>query len=481
MVAPDSKEKVIKTPRRLPFFDGVLLRDLQLAQDAGVAVDERGDVLQWGCGYADDGIEVPAATLKGKNIGKVVVSKDKIIALSRDSTVYSLPISKKHQLEGAKPIESSWIPGLSSTAAISYRVLKPSLGYLEKVTDVAAGLEHVLVLTSSGRVFSSAAAFTYPSRGQMGIRGLAWETRPAGKPVDTLQEITAPGGHGIVQIAAGDYHSVVLSRSGEVFTFGDNAYGQLGLIYNPPSSTVDVPNPLSLAFLYPQGTTTARVTGIAAGGLNSYFMVDALDSGATTADVLACGTGIYGNLGNGHWTHRQVPPTKIRALSGLLEFNEATQTVVPIRLQSLRVGATHSAAVMDNATQTSAQGSSGSDVNYGSDVVWWGGNEFYQLGTGKRNNCNVPVYIPPLDGVPTDLVVRKAAAADLLGSSNGGGSSGGTTDCMDSEGSGRAVAGNDQVHRFQLTPKGRVVGGKKAVQAVVCGRGNSAVYMKAVS
>ena len=471
MIAPDSKEKVIKTPRRLPFFDGMLLRDLKLGRDAGVAVDERGDVLQWGTGYAGDGIEVPETTLQGKNIDKVVISRDKVIALSRDGTVYSFPISKKYQLEGAKPIEPSWIPGLSSTARISYRKLKASLGYVEKVTDIAAGLEHVLILTNSGRVFSSAAAFTYPSRGQMGIPGLAWETRPAGKPVDTLQEVTALGGHRIAQIAAGDYHSVVLSRSGEVFTFGDNVHGQLGFIYDPESSMVDVPTQLSLTFLYPQKTTTARASGIAAGGLNSYFMVDALegDSRTATADVLSCGAGIYGNLGNGRWTHVQAPPVKIRALSGLLEFSEAAQKVVPIRLQSLQAGATHSAAVMDNVTQTSAQGSEPCDLGYGCDVVWWGNNEFYQLGTGKRNNCNVPVYIQPLDGVPADL--GSGSKRDSSGVIGG----------AESEGSGRAVAGNDQMHRFQLTPQGRVVSGKKAVQVVVCGRGNTAVYMKAVN
>lgn len=35
VVAPSSSEKVIKTARRLPFFDGVLLRDLQLGRDVG--------------------------------------------------------------------------------------------------------------------------------------------------------------------------------------------------------------------------------------------------------------------------------------------------------------------------------------------------------------------------------------------------------------------------------------------------------------
>lgn len=35
VIGPDSKEKNIKTPRRLIFFDDVLLRDLQLSQSVG--------------------------------------------------------------------------------------------------------------------------------------------------------------------------------------------------------------------------------------------------------------------------------------------------------------------------------------------------------------------------------------------------------------------------------------------------------------
>ena len=42
--------------------------------------------------------------------------------------------------------------------------------------------------------------------------------------------------------------------------------------------------------------------------------------------------------------------------------------------------------------------SAATDTNFGADILWWGGNEHYQLGTGKRNNVNSPVYIGPLDG-----------------------------------------------------------------------------------
>jgi alpha-tubulin suppressor-like RCC1 family protein len=465
VIAPDSKEKVIKTPRRLHFFDGALLRDLQLNKDAGVAVDDTGNILQWGTGYAAD-IKVPETTLRGKNIQRVVLTKDKIITLSEDKTIYSLPISKQYQQEGSKPSESSWIPGLSSTSDISYRILKPDLGYLEKVTSIAAGCDHLLVLTSAGRVFSSAAAFHYPDRGQMGIPGLTYTTRPTGKPYDTLQEITSLQPYKITQIAAGDYHSVVLSSAGQIFTFGDNIHGQLGFEYNPDTNTIDVPTPLSLSHLYP---TPPNVTTIAAGGSNTYFTVD---TPTGTHDVLSCGTGIYGNLGNGRWTHVQGPPSRIKALSGLQEFNESTQRTEPIRLHSLSIGGTHVAAVMGNSTSTSSAGS------YGSDVLWWGNNEFYQLGTGKRNNSNVPVYIQPLDGVPAELVGIRGegftGSSSRVDPSRASGIIGG----VGNEENGRAVTGHDQVHRFQLTPEGNVNGKGKAVQTVVCGRGNTAVFMK---
>lgn len=133
---------------------------------------------------------------------------------------------------------------------------------------------------------------------------------------------------------------------------------------------------------------------------------------------------------------------------------------------------------MQNLTNVNASTSPSSpahDVNYGSDVLWWGNNEFYQLGTGKRNNTSVPVYIPPLDAVAAAIEI------DMTGSSSSGDMSrksgiiGGKGDEV---GSARFTR-KDQVHRFQVTPKKRVQVGTRRVeveQRVACGRGNSAVY-----
>jgi hypothetical protein len=196
--------------------------------------------------------------------------------------------------------------------------------------------------------------------------------------------------------------------------------------------------------------------------MNSFFTVDAtritdtpvqdgrLKTGRIVSDVLSCGQGIYGSLGNGRWVHTQGEPTKIKSLSGLFEWDEATNSVVPIRVARLSVGATHSAVVLDNVTFVNAKkNTSQNDTNWGADVLWWGGNEFFQLGTGKRNNQATPGYIAPLD---TELSALREKP--------------------------------DEQHRFHLTPKKTIQVGGSSVsveQRVECGRGLSAIYSAVAS
>lgn len=466
VAAPDSNESVIKNPRRISYFDGQLLRDLKLDQKFGAAVTENGDLVQWGAGFSKT-IASPIVTLKGKDLVKLSLSKDRVIALSSSGSVYSVPVAAADQESGEKPPSSSWIPFWSTPSAISYRTLKPeNLGWDEKVTDISSGLEHCLLLTSKGRVFSAASSSEdFPSRGQLGIPGLSWATRPQEVPYDQPHEITTLRGVDVAQIAAGDFHSLVLDKLGGVFSFGDNSTGQLGFEPQPESPHINVPSPLSFNNLYSGTAMIPRVTSIAAGGLNSYFTVDAAKTtnrGNTAdsqprpgpanivADTWACGEGLHGGLGTGKWTHISSEPTKVKALSNLSEFDEKRNQVVPIKLSSLSAGSTHACAVLGNETNTAASRQrSDNATNWGLDVVWWGGNEFYQLGTGKRNNISTPTYIGPLDGEEGDAK--------------------------------RAIKGD--VNRFQLAPRTTVrlgEGGKgrkaSVEQRVECGRYVTAVY-----
>lgn len=112
-----------------------------------VAVTEDGEVLQWGTGYSEDCTQ-PEPTLKGKNIIKVSLSRDRIMALSKSGEVYAMPISKKDQLSFKKPLEasSSWLPMGAVESPISYRIVSPKLTSWEKY--VAFSPEITMVLTN---------------------------------------------------------------------------------------------------------------------------------------------------------------------------------------------------------------------------------------------------------------------------------------------------------------------------------------------
>lgn len=420
VIDPNSDEKYIKTPRRLSYFDNQLLRDMKLTQNFGAAVTENGDLVQWGLGFSKQDPS-PAATLRGKDIVKLDVSVDRILALSRNGAVYSVPSSRDDQQDGAKSEQksSSWsLWGSAGKEAIHFRTLTPSsLRRGEKVTDLSSGLEHCLMLTSKGRVFAAASsASVFPSKGQMGVPGLSWENRPEG-PYDQAHEIPGLSGIDISLVATGAYHSAVVDKLGRLFTFGDNTFGQLG--FESTASGLPMayaPTMVSLDKVYGTTGATHKVTSLAAGGLNTFFTVDAEDPKArleasavpsrrmpkTTTDLWATGQGTYGTLGTGRWTHVSTGPTRVKALSSLFEFDEKKNMMMPIKLKSMSIGTSHCSAIMDNVTETSGGRASDNDTNSGADVLFWGGNEHYQLGTGKRSNLNTPSYIGPLDGGVAD-------------------------------------------------------------------------------
>ncbi|PHH85935.1 hypothetical protein CDD83_10974 [Cordyceps sp. RAO-2017] len=231
VIDPDSDDKYVKFPRRIAHFNDQLLRGLKLTQYFGAAIAENGDLVQWGTGFSKTDPR-PQTTLKGKDLVRLEVSEDRVIALSRGGVVYSIPSSRDDQVNGVKRERETSAWSLWSSGgkeAVSFRTLTPtSLRRGERVTDISSGLEHCLMLTNKGRVFSAASSTTsFPSKGQMGIPTLEWDRRPEG-PYDQAHEIMDLRGFEVTQIATGDFHSVVLDKAGRLFSFGENIFGQLG-------------------------------------------------------------------------------------------------------------------------------------------------------------------------------------------------------------------------------------------------------------
>ena len=405
VIDPTSNEVAIKSPRRIAFFDDQVLRDLKLSLNFGAAINEKGSLVLWGDAVSTSDPN-PVTALEGKDLVKLAVSADRVVALSNNGTVYSVPVSRQDQLTGQKvsPDGSSWLPLWQSSGqpdAINYRNLTPSLHTREKVVDISSGLEHLLMLTSKGRVFSAAdSTIEFPARGQLGVPDLTWHTRPDG-PYDQPHEVTELAKHHAVQIATGEQHSAVLDKDGRIFVWGDNLYGQLGYTGGQGKQFVDRPTPLDVDRLYAKSDYTPRVTSVAAGGTSTFFTAEATarpalgekDIPSENFDVWACGGGLHGTLGTGKFAHATSRPAKVKSRSSAFEFVEATNKLAPIRIARLVPGTNHVAAVM--APKVSAVASAAAAA--GDDVLLWGGNEHYQLGTGKRTNLHTPTFVTGLD------------------------------------------------------------------------------------
>lgn len=89
-----------------------------------------------------------------------------------------------------------------------------------KVTSVAAGDYHTVILTEKGRVFTCG----QNEPGQLGIERLDDANVPTG--------INVP--KDVIQVAAGRNHTAILLSDYRIMAFGDNANGQTGVVTNDP-------------------------------------------------------------------------------------------------------------------------------------------------------------------------------------------------------------------------------------------------------
>ena len=155
-----------------------------------------------------------------------------------------------------------------------------------------------------------------------------------------------------ISISAGNYHSMAIGDDGELYTWGENSYGQLG---TGDKTTVYKPTKVTLA-------NGIKPKTISAGG--SYSMAIGEDG-----ELYTWGDNSYGQLGIGN-TQIKLIPTKVTLATG----------VKPVSILAGQNG--HSMAI-------------GSDGN----LYVWGYNDNYQLGLGNTINVTKPVKINLAAGV----------------------------------------------------------------------------------
>uniref|UniRef100_A0A4X1TP51 HECT and RLD domain containing E3 ubiquitin protein ligase 4 n=2 Tax=Sus scrofa TaxID=9823 RepID=A0A4X1TP51_PIG len=150
----------------------------------------------------------------------------------------------------------------------------------QNIVAVSCGEAHTLALNDKGQVY----AWGLDSDGQLGLLGTE-ECIRVPRNIKSLSDIQ------IVQVACGYYHSLALSKASEVFCWGQNKYGQLGLGIDckKQSSPQLIKSLLGIPFMQ-----------VAAGGAHSFVLTL---SGA----IFGWGRNKFGQLGLNDENDRYVP------------------------------------------------------------------------------------------------------------------------------------------------------------------------------
>ncbi len=208
-------DALVTTPTRVPGIAGAVA----VAAGADFTVVQLGDGTVWTFGANDAGqlgtvpagVGVTSATPRPVvGLGRVVAiaaGRAFVAAVTDDGSVWGFGSNSRGQLGAplpAHPADPNPVP-------------RPIVG-LDDVVRIAAGTEHVVALTARGTV----STLGLNADGQLGR-----STNFRSYVPNPLPEVVAEAGR-VVAVAAGGQHTTVIALDGAAWTFGRNAYGELG-------------------------------------------------------------------------------------------------------------------------------------------------------------------------------------------------------------------------------------------------------------
>ncbi|KAH3745389.1 regulator of chromosome condensation RCC1 [Pelomyxa schiedti] len=213
------------------------------------------------------------------------------------------------------------------------------------VTTIACGANHTMALLDTGDVYS----WGDNCQGQLGLNDFTNRRDP--------NELTLFHGKKTVAIACGWVHTVSVLESGAVFSWGHNKFGQLGVNCLPPSSGA------------PQEIVCLRDRGVSIVACGAHYTMAVLETG----DVFCWGANESGQLGLGDSCHRYTPQ-QLTHLNGK-------------KTCAITCGNYHTIAMLESG-----------------EVYGWGSNNNCQLGMGEKPGTNFPEEMPFLSKKQASLI-----------------------------------------------------------------------------
>lgn len=297
-------------------------------------------------------------------VSQIAAGAEHSLALTSSGQLYAFGDNETGQLGNATNVETE------KANAIPTLVTLP--GQIGPITLIAAGESHSLVATSSGQLY----AFGYNRYGQLGNATNIGTPNP--NPTPTL--VSLPGEVGVpTQIAAGAVHTLVITSSGQLYAFGSNVFGELGTTTNVETSNAN-PTPSLVAL---PGAIGAPVQ-IAAGASHTLVVT-------SSGQLYSFGRNLFGQLGiaTNSETNNANPTPSLVALPGAI--GTTTQ---------IAAGENHSLAVTS-----------------GGQLYAFGRNRSGQLGSAVNNEtdkASTPAPVELMPGTTIDTDARGSNAQHSL-------------------------------------------------------------------
>ncbi|MCC8169734.1 MAG: hypothetical protein LIO59_05140 [Oscillospiraceae bacterium] len=252
--------------------ENVKITDICAGHNHAAALDENGSVWYWGWDNFAAPPFPGAAVIGGKAVPEQVVIRNadgidmkimqiagggwNMLALDEEGTLWSWGSNGFGQL-GVKALDI----GTGTKSALFTPAPVDVLPEGIKIKSFAVGGQHVAVLDENGEVWT----YGWNQYGQLGNAN-------AKTGLNAYEKIAVKvdGLHGITKVSASYYHTMVMDEAGNIYAWGSNQYGQLGNDTIPtgpnnPAAMSAVPVPVT-------GLDGAKAADIGAGYEHSVIL-----------------------------------------------------------------------------------------------------------------------------------------------------------------------------------------------------------------
>ncbi|SCU91120.1 LANO_0D10814g1_1 [Lachancea nothofagi CBS 11611] len=389
-----------KFPLRVSHFDGQKLRSVSLSSTSGkLAIDAAGDLYRWDTNSK-------SLILPNQDLMDVKVSNEVAYTLNKRGEILVVPLTDSAERSKFLKVKRSWLLPWKTYCQYN-RKLDTKQAFSSRgenrISQFDVGKDHLVFISNAGKAYTCATGTKHTegvkSKGQFGVPTLSqFDPFPERNKIYEIELLNRSVGESgsvakrIEKVACGNFHTLALDSLGEVFSFGLNTYGQLGQPISYDMEYVPFPKQVGRFNAHFSRDTYLKSVDIHAGGDTSFVSIVPQDihkyfrnkGNVSLRDDLdkityfAFGSGIHGELGNGHYKHSQQDPTKLKLVNDVTG-DGSTITERRAKIESWSCGNEHTFCKLEN-----------------NEVVAWGDNSEGQLGNGKKIKTCKPINIPKL-------------------------------------------------------------------------------------